>query len=120
MALALFGFVTLILSSSIILDLFNVREKEGNYVLFIVWANFICSIIYLISAFAIFRRNTIAFKLLLSSLIILIIAFVAFVIYINSGGIHETKTIYAMIFRMSITLLFTVITYFTINKKTTL
>ena len=45
--LAAFGLLTLFLSSSVIFDFFGVRAKEGNYVLFVVWSNFISSILYL-------------------------------------------------------------------------
>ncbi|HRA60413.1 MAG TPA: hypothetical protein PLG30_12425 [Bacteroidia bacterium] len=34
--LSIFGLLILFLSSSVIFDLFGIREKEGNYVLFIV------------------------------------------------------------------------------------
>ena len=39
--LTLFALITLFMSSSVIFDLFGIREKEGNYVLFIVITNFI-------------------------------------------------------------------------------
>ena len=42
-----FGLLTLYLSSSILFDWFDVRAKQGNYVLFIVGINFSCAILYL-------------------------------------------------------------------------
>ena len=51
-----FGLLTFFLSTSVIFDLFGIREKEGNYVLFIVWANFISSILYLLAAFGFFTK----------------------------------------------------------------
>jgi hypothetical protein len=39
------------MSGSVIFDLFGIREKEGNYVLFIVLANFIAGFFYLLSAY---------------------------------------------------------------------
>lgn len=44
-ALVAFSLLTLFLSGSVIFDFFNIRAKEGNYVLFIVWANFISSFV---------------------------------------------------------------------------
>jgi len=38
------------------------------------------------------------------------------IIHINSGGIYETKTIGAMIFRITLTLVFAILAYFTISK----
>lgn len=114
--LAGFGLLTLFLSSSVIFDLFGIRAKEGNYVLFIVWANFICSILYLSAAYGFIKSKKWTIKPLGISVLILIIAFIGLFYHINMGGIYETKTIGAMIFRISATLIFTIISYFTINK----
>ncbi|MCF8258191.1 MAG: hypothetical protein K9J06_11590 [Flavobacteriales bacterium] len=113
-----FGLLTLFLSTSVILDLFGVREKEGNYVLFVVWANFISSLLYLISAYGLLISKEWTAKTLGVSAMILAVAFVGLQFYIQSGGIHEDKTIGALIFRISLTLGFTLFAYFTINRKT--
>lgn len=115
--LAAFGLLTLFLSSSVIFDLFGIRAKEGNYVLFVVWSNFISSILYLIASYGFVASQKWTAKLLGISAIILITAFVGLIIHITSGGIYETKTIGAMIFRISVTLAFTILAYFTITKN---
>ena len=117
--LAGFGLLTLFLSTSVIFDLFGIRAKEGNYVLFVVWSNFISSILYLIAAYGLVKSKKWTISLLGISIIILIIAFVGLKIHDNSGGLYETKTVGAMIFRISVTLLFAIISYFTIIHKTT-
>lgn len=114
--LIVFGLVTLLASTSIFFDLFGVREQEGNYVLFIVIANFISSIIYLLAAYGWIKNKTWATQLLSLSSIILIVAFIGLFFHINSGGLYEIKTVYAMTFRTSLTLIFTLISYYTINK----
>jgi uncharacterized BrkB/YihY/UPF0761 family membrane protein len=91
--LALFALLTLFLSSSVIFNWFGMRAKEGNYLLFIVWANFICSILYLFAAYGFIKRAKWTFWLLIIAVVILIVAFVALLIHINNGGIHEEKTI---------------------------
>jgi hypothetical protein len=115
--LAVLGLVTLFLSSSVIFDLFDIREKEGNYVLFIVWANFISSLLYLFSAYGMIKLKKWTLHLLVISLSILIVALIGLLIYIYSGGIYETKTIGAMIFRILLTFGFATYTYFTFKKK---
>jgi predicted RND superfamily exporter protein len=115
--LAAFGLLTLFLSSSVIFDLFGIRAKEGNYVLFIVWSNFICSILYLIASYGFVASQKWTAGLLGVSAIILITAFVGLLIHITTGGIYETKTIGAMIFRISVTLVFTILAYYTITKN---
>lgn len=112
-----FGLLTLFLSSSVIFDLFGIREKEGNYVLFVVWANFISSIIYLISIYGLLASKKWTYKGLAISTVILAITFIAFQFHIQSGGIYENKTSGALIFRIALTLAFTLFAYFTINKK---
>jgi hypothetical protein len=111
-----FAVLTLFLSGSVIFDLFGIRGKEGNYVLFIVWANFISSILYLLSAYGLLKLKKWSYKLLGLSALILILALIGLFIHIDAGGIHETKTISAMFFRSTLTIVFTVLTYLRIEK----
>ena len=112
-----FGLLTIFLSTSVIFDLFDVRAKEGNYVLFVVWSNFISSFLYLISVYGLLTAKKWSFKALGLSVIILLVAFISFLFYIQLGGIHETKTVGAMVFRIALTLGFTLFAYLTINNK---
>ncbi len=116
--LTLFGLLTLCLSTSVIFDLFGIREKEGDYVLFIVWANFISSILYLIAAVTWIKKMKITSTLLGTSTAILALGFVGLLIHINAGGLHETKTIGAMVFRTLLTLILTIISYKILKKHT--
>lgn len=115
--LAAFGLLTLFLSASVIFDLFGIRGKEGNYVLFIVWANFISSLLYLFAAYGFFKNKKWTTTILVISALILINAFIGFIIYIYADGVHETKTIGAMLFRITVTFIFVASAYFTITKK---
>ncbi len=115
--LAGFGLLTLFLSTSVIFDLFGIRAKEGNYVLFVVWSNFISSILYLFAAYGFVKGKNWTATVLGISALKLIAAFIGLKIHASSGGIYETKTIGAMIFRIAVTLVFTVIAYFTITRK---
>ncbi len=115
--LGAFGMLTLFLSTSVIFDFFNIRAKEGNYVLFVVWANFISSLLYMFAAYGFINAKKWTSKLLSISSSLLILAFVGLIIHINLDGIYENKTIGAMIFRISATLIFAVIAYYTISRK---
>lgn len=112
-----FGLLTLFLSGSVIFDLFGIREMEGNYVPFIVWANFVSSIIYLFAVYGLIKSKKWTFFVLGASFLILFFSFIALQVYIDGGGIYEEKTVKAMIFRSSVTAIFALITYYTINKK---
>ncbi|WP_291103069.1 MULTISPECIES: hypothetical protein [unclassified Flavobacterium] len=117
--LAVFGLLTLFLTTSILFDLFGVREQEGNYVLTVVWANFICSIIYLIASYGFIKKKEWTFLLLSLATIILISAFILFAVHIYYNGVYETKTVGAMGFRISLSIVFTAISFYYIkNKKT--
>ena len=114
--LAAFGLLTLFLSTSVIFDLFGIRATEGDYVLVVVWGNFLASIAYLIAAVGTIRSQKWATTLLAVATIILLAAFVALMYHVNAGGLYETKTIGAMIFRTSLTLLFTLSAYFLLTR----
>ncbi len=114
--LSTFAVLTLYLSSSVIFDWFGIREKEGNYVLLVIWANFICSFLYLLSIYGIIKLRAWAIKPLIGAFTILVFAGIFFYVYIQSGGIHETKTIGALFFRTLLTLIFMFFTYLTTIK----
>ena len=115
--LTAFGLITLFLSSSVVFDLFGIRAKEGNYVLFVVIANMISSILYLLAVYGIILKKIWTTKILSISAGVLIIAFIGLFVHINTGGIYETKTIGAMVFRILLTLGFTISAHFIIKKN---
>lgn len=100
----LFGLITIFAGGAVIFDLFGMREKQGNYVLFIVWTNFICGFLYLISAYGFYHLKKWTSGILFFAFIILIAAFIGLIIWITLGNIYETKTIVAMLFRLLITI----------------
>lgn len=112
-----FGLLTLFLSTSVIFDLFGIRAKEGNYVHFVVWANFICSFLYLFAAYGFIKNKRWTATLLGIATLILLAAFIGLKIHINSGGIYEAKTVAAMIFRISVTFVLAIIAFLTITKN---
>ena len=102
--LIVFGLVSLLMTTSIIFDLFDMRAKEGNFILFVVWANFACSIIYLIAGVCFILNKKITTFFLAVASIILIITFAELFYHINKGIAYETKTVAAMTFRTLITI----------------
>ncbi len=115
--LFIFGLITLFLSISIFFDWFGVREMEGDYVLFVVIANFIASILYLFAAYGFLKKKFFTAKVLWTTVAVLVAAFAGLLIHIYSGGIYESKTISAMIFRIAITGILAVAAYFMINRN---
>lgn len=106
LSLLVFGSVTLFMSSSVLFDWFGIRAKEGNFVPAIVWANWLCGILYLMAAWAIYKNSIRAKTPLLTALVILIAAYIYLFIQISNGCLYETKTVGAMAFRIAVTALF--------------
>lgn len=104
--IAVFALLTLFMSGSVIFDLFGIRAKEGNYVLFVVLANFVCGFFYLLAAYGFFTQKRWTTLILILSLVILIITFLGLLWHIKSGEIYEPKTVKAMLFRISMTIAF--------------
>jgi len=115
-ALLLFALLTLFLSGSVIFNLFGIRAKEGNYVPLVVWTNFISSILYIAAAYGLLKMKKWSVWLLSISVFILIAAFVGLKLHINSGGLYEAKTVNAMRFRIGLTVLIAVASYFLLKN----
>ncbi|MBE0662780.1 MAG: hypothetical protein IH597_09945 [Bacteroidales bacterium] len=114
--LAAFAALTLFMTFSIFFDLFGIREMEGNYVLFVVIANFICSLCYFVAAYGFWNHKKWTTQILILAVAVLFIALVSFLIYANSGGLHEPKTTGALIFRLAFTSLFAIVSYKYYNR----
>lgn len=115
--LTLFALITLFMSGSVIFDLFGIRAKEGNYVLFIVITNFICGFLYLVSAYGLFTKKKWTTHLLMASSAFLVLSFAGLLWRINTGGIYEEQTVKAMLFRIGITFGFTILSWWYISKQ---
>ncbi|MCG2460010.1 hypothetical protein K8352_04580 [Flavobacteriaceae bacterium F89] len=114
--LMVFALLTLFLSGSLILDWFGIRAKEGNYVLFVVWANFICSWLYLLSVYGLIKGSKWTVKPLITSILVLVAALAGLFVHIQNGGLYETKTIGALFFRIGLTVVFAITAYLTTIK----
>jgi len=112
-----FGALSVFLTLSIIFDLFGIREKEGNYVPFIVYTNLVCGILYLMAAFQNWKEKKSSVYLLSIATIILIAAYSALLVYANQGGIHEAKTLDAMLFRIVFTAVLAGLSFLLIRKR---
>lgn len=113
----LLGLVSLFLSVSFMFNLFWFRKPEDHYVLFVLFASFICSLIYLFAAYGFFKedkRTTISLFIAAS---ILIITFTGLLVHIQLGGLYEVITVRSLAIRTFITLVFTIISWSYLIKK---
>lgn len=115
--LCLFGVLNIFLTSSIILDLFNVRARVGNFVPFVVWINFFTGFNYVLATYGFIKLKQWTKRILIINLFILILGFIAFFFYINLGGIYKYDTIFALLFRITFTLIAILFSYSLIKKE---
>lgn len=115
--LLLIGSASVFMTISIVFDLFGIRALEGNYVLFIVYANMICGFLYLYSAYAVWNMKKNALWALSLAVLVLISSFIWFGLYISEGGIYEMQTVKAMVFRTVITLIMLIVTFLLMKKQ---
>lgn len=114
--LSLIGLVSVFMTLSVIFNTFGIREKEGHYVFFVVYANLVCGIIYLYAALSNWKNMRSSFYSLLLASAILVVTFVFFGIFIQNGGIHEAKTVKAMTFRTVFTIVMCCLSYLMMKK----
>lgn len=112
-----FGALTVFLTSSVLLDLFGIRQKEGNFVSFIVWLNLFSGFLYLASAFGFWKAKVWTTKLLIVNTVLLLSGIVGLYFHINAGGLYKTETVQGMIFRAVATALASFSSYYLIIKN---
>lgn len=108
--LLIFGAVTVFVSSAVLFDFFRIRAREGNFVPYIVWTNWLCGFLYLVTAYGIYRQKKWTLYGLVTALVLLVTATAVLIIHIKNGGLYEMKTLGAIAFRTALTALFTVLT----------
>lgn len=115
--LLLFGSLSIFMTLSVIFDWFHIRDLEGQYVLFVVYANLLCGVIYLVSAGILSRHPKWSGLLLALSSLVLTLTFLFLWRHINNGGAYEPKTIKAMTFRTLITILLSIFCFYFLRFK---
>lgn len=108
--LLIFGAVTVFMSSAVLFDFCGIRAREGNFVPYIVWTNWLCGFLYLVTAYGIYREKKWTLYCLVTALVLLVTATTVLIIHIKNGGLYEMKTLGAIAFRTALTALFTVLT----------
>ncbi len=95
----LFGLLTIKSGGQVLFGGSSYQKAAGNYVLFVVWFNFIAGFVYLVAGAGIWLRQRWAVWLSLLIVIATLIAFAFFGLHIFKGGEYETRTVAAMSLR---------------------
>lgn len=94
-----FGVATIKAGADVLFFSEQARSAAGNYVPFVLWANFIGGFLYVAAGLLILLHSTQALRLSAFIAVTTVAVLVALVIYITVGGAYETRTLAAMIFR---------------------
>ena len=105
-AIIAFGALTLFLSTSVLLDLFGIRERESPYVPSVVVANLIASLLYLPAGAGLLMKGRWTAELLATAVVVLLVGAVLLALHIATGGEYRTGTIGALTFRTLLTAAF--------------
>lgn len=107
----LFGASTLKSGGQVLFGGGGYRRTAGDYVLFMVWFNFIAGFFYLVAGFGIWMRyewsKWLSFAIALATLSM----FALFGLYILDGGAYEMRTIGAMSLRSMVWVLITLMLF---------
>jgi hypothetical protein len=95
----LFGLLTIKSGGQVLFGGNSYQKAAGNYVLFVVWFNFLAGFVYLVAGAGIWACQRWAVWLSLLIVIATIIVFAFFGLHILEGGEYETRTVAAMSLR---------------------
>lgn len=115
--LFVFAALTIFMGGSVIFDWYGIRKQQGDYVPFIVWTNFISGFFYLLATYGFLKLKKWTFWVLMTIAIVLILALIGLRLYIDHGGVFETRTLGAMGSRIILTLIFSGFAYYKIQNQ---
>ncbi len=113
----LFGLLTIISGGSV---LFNAQAQQiaGNYVTFVLWFNFLAGFAYVMAGVGLWRLQRWSMWLSFVIAAATLLVFVAFGLYILTGGSYESRTIAALIFRTVVWLVISAVAYHNLKSTT--
>lgn len=107
----LFGMLTIISGGQVLFGDESYQQSAGNYVLFVVWFNFLAGFVYVVAGAGIWIRKSWAVWLSLVIAIATIIVFAVLGMHILKGGGYEIRTVGAMSLRSIIWIIIFVFSY---------
>ena len=96
----LFGLATIKAGGDVLFFSAQAKAGAGNYVLFVLWANFIAGFLYVVCALAILLRPAMAFSIAAFIAVATAVVFAALGLHIVSGGAYEMRTVGALSLRL--------------------
>lgn len=94
-----FGAATIKAGGEVLIFNEQARTVAGNYVPFVLWANFIGGFLYVTSGLLMLMNSVQALWLSVAIAALTVAVLIALSIHIAVGGAYETRTLAAMVFR---------------------
>ncbi len=93
------------------------HQQQGNFVPFVVWANFLGGFAYIVAAIGLLRLQPWAGYLAYIIVSMTVVIYVAFAVHIMGGGSYEMQTIVAMAIRTALWVTIALLAYFQIMHR---
>ena len=106
-----FGLLTIISGGSVLFFTSTVQEVVGNFVPFVVLFNFLIGFAYVIAGGGLWFRKKWAVWISFFIASATLVVFVIFGIHILQGELYEIRTIFAMIFRITVWIVISIFAY---------
>jgi len=107
----LFGLLTIKSGGQVLFGEMVYQKAAGNYVLFVVWFNFLAGFFYIAAGAGVWMLRRWAVWLSLLIAIATIIVFALFGLHILEGGAYEIRTCAAMSLRFLVWILISIFSY---------
>lgn len=102
-----FGMITIKAGGSVLFSE-AARDQAGNIIPFILWFNFIAGFFYILTGAGVMFYRRIAIYLAIAITVSSALFFIGLLITIQFGQPYEIRTVYAMLFRLSLWAILTV------------
>jgi hypothetical protein len=97
----LFGSATILSGGSVLFGGEGPRTAAGAVVDYVLWFNFLAGFGYVTVGIGILQRRRWTYWAALALLTGTLIVFLAFLVHVLTGGSHEIRTFFALVFRMA-------------------
>lgn len=112
-----FGLLTIKEGGTVLFGGEEARIAAGNYVPFVLWFNFAAGFAYILTGAGLWMQQRWAVWLAFAIVIATALIFVAFGIYVHSGGAYEQRTVIAMSLRTLIWIVIAVLANHALRRK---
>lgn len=113
----LFGLMTLKGGGAVLFGDESARIAAGNYVPLLLWFNFLSGFVYITAGVGLWLQKRWAVQLSMALAAAIALAFVAFGMYIQSGGAYEQRTVIAMSIRLLVWLAIAAIAVMSVGRS---